>query len=294
MIALLLAAAAPVLALDYQAPAGCPAAAELFAEVQRLRGPLIAGDVDPDVRARVRVREVGSGWVAEVETSGGGRRALEADTCQRAVEAAAVVLSLALANPRAPAEPAPAAPEPAPAPPVPPPPPPPARVAPFVGVTGGARFGVLASPVAAALLTGGVEWRWLRVEARVGLGAPSLVRGAGAAANVDSWFHAGLTGCGAVVDAAAARLELCAMADAALLTAQGTAVPTPSQGSALWLGLFGGAAALSPIWRGLSAVLDGGVGVALARPRFFVERGGTLFEAPVLVGRLGLGLQWKF
>ncbi len=296
MIAVLLAVAAPSLALDYQAPAACPAAAEVFAEVQRLRGGLIASDVDPDVRARVRVEERGARFSAEVETStraGSGRRTLEADTCRRAVEAVAVVLALALANPLAPEPPAPAVPEP----PVPPPPPagPPSFV-PFVELLGAARFGVLPSPMASVLLGGGVERGWLRLRAQVGLAAPSLVQGSTGSAGVESWFQGALSGCGAVLDATA-RVELCGSVDAALLAATGRGVRTPAQGSALWVGLFGGAAVRSALWRGLGVVLDGGVGVALARPRFFVQEAAaqtTLYEAPLLVGRFGLGLQWRF
>lgn len=290
-------AAAPSLALDYQAPPECPAAASVFDEVKRLRGGLTADDADPDVRARVRVSPNGARWSAEVETfarGGAGRRTLEADTCQRAAEAVAVVLTLALANPLAPLPPPPAPP---PVPVAPPPPPPPARIIPFVDVLGAARFGVLPSPMALVQIGGGIEWKWLRLEARYGFAIPAAVIGpTAAAANVESWFQGSLNGCGAVIDTTA-RLELCVGLDSALLTAAGRGVDYPNQGSALWLGLLGGATARSQLWRGLGVVLDTGIGVALARPRFFVQQAGTtatVYEAPLLTGRFGLGLQWRW
>ena len=286
--------AAPSLALDYEAPAECPSASDVFADGQRLRGELTGQSATPDVRARVRMLPSGPVWNADVETfsrAGAGRRKLEADTCQRAAQAVAVVLALALANPLAPL----------PDPPGPPPIEPVVeavrlKVVPFVNLLGAARFGVLPNPMPLAQLGGGVEAGWLRVELRLGLAAPALVQGPIAAANVESWFQASLSGCAAVVDAAA-RLELCVALDTALLSARGMGVTSPGQGSALWVGALAGVAVRSQLWRGLGVVLDTGVGAGVARPRFFVQRGAAtelIYEAPLLTGRFGLGLQWRW
>ncbi len=290
-------AAAPSLSLDYEAPPGCPTRGAVFDEVRRLRGALTAGEEDADVRAKVRVSANGPGWSAVVETfsrGGSGRRTLEADTCQHATAALAVVLCLALANPSAPPAPSPepvAAPVTVPAAPVEPP-----RVTAFIEALGGARFGLLPSVMPLAQLGGGVQWRWLRVEARLGLSTPSTIEGTAASADVESWFNAALGGCAAVVDAAA-RLELCVGLESALVSARGRGIATSAQGSALWLAAVGGVALRSQLWRGLGVVLDTAIGGALARPRFFINGAAgeqTVYESPVLTGRLGLGLQWRW
>ena len=293
---------APQLSLSYSAPAGCPTAADIWAGVTGLRGELTSDGVEPDVRAAVEVTGTGTQWKAQVQTSiqgTSGLRILDADSCQQLSEAVAAVLSLALATPVAPQAPAPE-------PPVPPVPPlvataPLAQpeepgVRPFVELLAGARFGVLPTVMPLGQLGGGVVWKRLRLQAHLGLSGTSSIASSLAAAAIESWFQASLGACVEVLGAVV-RLEVCGEIDSALLSARGTGMADARQGSALWVAAVGGLTVRIRVWRGLAVVVAWDLGGALARPRFFVEADGvpqTIYEAPILTGRLAGGLQWQF
>ena len=100
--------------LRWDAPAGCPAQAELERQV----AALLAGHPPADPRARVafRVERRGPQWQLHGEIHGAqasGRRDLSAATCGELVEAAALIVAIAVDPDFVPGEPA-----------VPPPPPP--------------------------------------------------------------------------------------------------------------------------------------------------------------------------
>src|SRR5438128_1924754 len=106
LLALVAAAAAseraPALFLQWQAEEGCPDRAWVLAEVARLRGTFDVREAElgSDVVAHAAVKSAGARWTAEVQTkssAGDGTRTLDADTCQRAAEAVAVVIALSLA-----------------------------------------------------------------------------------------------------------------------------------------------------------------------------------------------------
>lgn len=104
MAATIVAAAepSPGLALDWTAPPGCPDQAEVYARVVRRTGQEAADRAS--LTARATVREAGPGrWTLTLEltgATGGGRRELSAPRCEELVEAAALVVAIAV-DPRA-------------------------------------------------------------------------------------------------------------------------------------------------------------------------------------------------
>lgn len=109
---------AEVLALSWQAPSGCPSAAEVRAEIARLLGGAIGGFAGGRLQARAVVTQ-GQVWavVLETESSGqGGQRSLEAGSCAELANATALIIALMI-DPDAVAE---HTPPPTPSPPAPP------------------------------------------------------------------------------------------------------------------------------------------------------------------------------
>ncbi|MCY0992641.1 hypothetical protein OV203_36215 [Nannocystis sp. ILAH1] len=104
MAATIVAAAEPPpgLALDWTAPPGCPDQAEVYARVVRRTGQEAADRAS--LTARGTVREAAPGrWSLTLElagATGGGRRELSAPRCEELVEAAALVVAIAV-DPRA-------------------------------------------------------------------------------------------------------------------------------------------------------------------------------------------------
>ncbi|PCC68077.1 hypothetical protein SAMN02745121_04580 [Nannocystis exedens] len=104
MAATIVAAAEPPpgLALDWTAPPGCPDEAEVYARVIRRTGQEAADRAS--LTARATVREAAPGrWALTLEltgATGGGRRELSAPRCDELVEAAALVVAIAV-DPRA-------------------------------------------------------------------------------------------------------------------------------------------------------------------------------------------------
>ncbi|WAS97005.1 hypothetical protein [Nannocystis punicea] len=92
----------PGLVLAWTAPAGCPDEAEVRARVVRMTGQEAADRAT--LTARGTVREAGPGrWSLTLEltgATGGGRRELTAPRCEELVEAAALVVAIAV-DPRA-------------------------------------------------------------------------------------------------------------------------------------------------------------------------------------------------
>jgi hypothetical protein len=100
LAAVLVAASAPGLQIDWQAPAGCPQAAELRARIDSLVG---AAAVRADLTVRGRVTASGEKWTLTLELVREGSaetRTLEDRACRGVAEAAAVVIAVAI-DPRA-------------------------------------------------------------------------------------------------------------------------------------------------------------------------------------------------
>ena len=85
--------------LQWVAPAGCPDAAHVTREVERLR-PDVSPKEEPDLSARAEVREEKSGrWHVEIRTEGrqgAGTRTVTAESCEALADATALILALAL------------------------------------------------------------------------------------------------------------------------------------------------------------------------------------------------------
>jgi len=102
--------------VDWRAPAGCPDAAAVRADVKRLGGVAVAGD-----SATVIAVSHGARWRATIALGGRGgsrERVVEAATCKSVAEAAALVVALAFPAPEVPASPIEPAPRSEPARPV--------------------------------------------------------------------------------------------------------------------------------------------------------------------------------
>ncbi|MDC0716033.1 hypothetical protein [Nannocystis bainbridge] len=104
MAATIVAAAEPPpgLVLAWTAPEGCPGEAEVRARVVRMTGQEAAERANLTARATVREASPGR-WALTLEltgTSGGGRRELTAPRCEELVDAAALVVAIAV-DPRA-------------------------------------------------------------------------------------------------------------------------------------------------------------------------------------------------
>jgi len=122
---------APAVDLTWDAPAGCPPQAEL----ERQISTLLAGHAPADDRPRVafRVERRGPQWLLHGEihsAQASGRRDLGAATCAELVEAAALIVAIAVDPSFVPGEPAVPPPPPPPPPRGPPAPPPPGRTRP--------------------------------------------------------------------------------------------------------------------------------------------------------------------
>jgi hypothetical protein len=291
--------AVPALYLQWDAPQACPDRAWMLLEVKRLRGALdvLEHSRDALLAARATVTSAGESWRVEIDTltrGVPGHRSLSSDTCQRAGESAAVVLSLALSNaiaqpepPAAPAEPpavsaAAAPPEPLAAP-----------LTLAMSLVGGGRAGPLPSFTPNAGLSFELITRVARVELTVFTPAPSQRVGTGARA-VDLWVP--LTGeLDLAVPIVRARVQLDFATDlaAAYVAGNGVGPSRPSSGAAGWLAVEGGAVLHLGLWRSLSLRADARVGFGFTRPVFTVD-GTSVYDTPVLTGRVGAGVEWLF
>lgn len=104
-------------ALSWSAPAGCPAQADVEADIARRLGRSLAAD-GPQLHAQAEVTTVDRGYALALVTEldgESGMRTLEAQRCDELASAAAVIVAL-IADPHADAGPAPPPPPPPPKP----------------------------------------------------------------------------------------------------------------------------------------------------------------------------------
>ncbi len=292
-------------ALTWTAPAGCPSADRVVAEVDRLLGgapattkPALAVTatvaVDPSGELRVHIEAPPD--PARIPAEREPRvRELHAASCEALADATATILALMIDPDSVIAAPPPAAPVAPVAPVAPPETPPPSRFAPRVRlgawalVDGGTLPGVgLGAAGSAAMTLGALELelgftglpsRSARLPERPTAGGDvSLLAGTAAA-------------CYDVLPFAFSELAPCLGWEAGDMRASGFGVSAPGAGESLWSAARAGARfAWSPIRR-LAIVLRGDAIVPVTRPNFFLQNVGTVFRPGAAAARASLGLE---
>lgn len=297
-------ARADLVMLDFVAPESCPASSEVLTRVKELSGLSTDRGEPLQARATIEALPTGTFRLALVvrSESGESKRELESATCEDAVEAAALIIALALAEradepPKRDEPPKP----PAAIPPTQPPSPPPLRVEPplpkpspptdwllragpalTTGVVPGWGFGP-------ALGLGAARGRWHAELTAVFLpAARSEVRLDGASAELSAL----LGGARLCLDALQARLSLGPCLSAELGQVRGAAVniSEPEARDVLFAATRAGAfTGYSPLV-GFELALLVEAGLPLTSTRFVAEGVGTLYDPPAWTGRAVLFL----
>jgi len=287
---------------SWQAPAGCPSRDEVNAEIARLLGGTIRVPQGGDIKARAVVSR-GLTWALAMETELAGRpgrRSIEAASCQDLADATALIIALMI-DPDAVAahatQPRPVAP------------PPPAETAPapqqrprtmqyLVGIHAAGSQGTLPS-VDVGLGGGiGLAGRLWRVELRGTYGlrrdqkamAPAPPGAYGqfnfAAAALAGCFNLGREGL---------AFGPCADAELGVVSAKGVNVSQSLPADTTWLALGGGVYAAVSLGHHLSLPLHLDVLAPLRRSEFVVKGvPGRVFQAPVVGGRISVGIELHF
>jgi hypothetical protein len=305
MASLLSGAAArpPALFFEWHAPAGCPESSWVLSEVGRVRGrvEVRAGPEGADVDATARVSYLGARWTVRVDTrstAGSGTRSIEAESCVRAAQAAATVISLALA-PFAPPPPPVIAAQPSPplelaAPQEPPTPPKPSWKL-VTGAFATSRVGIMPSVVFGGAVAFGLARNGFKVE--VQLDSPAFqtatVPNATAVGQLSLPFAADLRGCRAVTGEETAELALCLEVSGGAIHGQGQGLDTTASGTSPWLSTSGVATLRLRLYGPVGARIEAGGGVSWIHPRFTVtllagEK--TVYETPWFNARAVAGL----
>ncbi|GMU62024.1 MAG: hypothetical protein AMXMBFR34_37870 [Myxococcaceae bacterium] len=313
-------AAAPSLSLDWRGSPDCPSRAAFLEEVRRQRGSVLEVEAgSADVQAVVTLERVAAAWVARVQThtkGGVGLRVLDADNCFHAVEAAAVVVALALADPLAPlpeaADAGPSAvdagsPEVLAAMKSSDAGAPPglsadggvgarAEWAFTVGLAGGVVAGPLPSPAPGAWASAALRRGPWRLE--LSFATPfRATAGDSPSATVTARLTGRLAAC---FELPLGRWAVgpCAGVSASWVSASGqSGLASPSTGDAVWLSAGGGGLGRVRLVSSLWLRLDADVGAALVRPRVVATVSGqeeVLWEAPAWSLGARLGAEWHF
>ncbi|MBK8212837.1 MAG: hypothetical protein IPK71_03735 [Myxococcales bacterium] len=299
--------AEPAIATRYSAPEGCPEAPELARQVAQRSGKvaLAFGEGRPEVDVAIsRDRE---SYTARLVLAGGLPREVAASSCAEAVSAIAFVIALAYdpdATPPDPPRPA------APVRPIPPPEAPaPARTeaarvstSPATRLSG-PRFvpsalvevGSLGGLSVGARLGLSVEWSgaWYAPAFRASIGRtlPASVEGEGRRALL-TFTDGELEGCGLSFGFGALGARVCAFGLVGAVESLGR-VAVPRSDVVMW-----SAVGLSaPLAVGLGRFLDlevrPMVGRTLAFDRFYAEPDTSVYEAPALYAKVGVGVRVK-
>jgi hypothetical protein len=276
------AARPPALFFEWHAPASCPDQAWVLGEVGRVRGHV---DVLPsaegaDVVATAAVSYLGTRWTVRVDTRsapGGGTRSIDAETCWRAAQAAATVLSLALA-PFAPPPPLTTAPAPTTAEPalevsapLAPPPRTPWRFG--LGLYGTSRVGILPQVVLGGALGVSLARGGWKVEAQFDTPAfqTATVQNSMAGGNLSLPFAGSLRGCRAITGEETAELAVCLEASLGIIHGEGIHVDMPMDGEYPWFATSAIATLRLHLWGPIGARIDAGGGVSWTRPQFTLK-----------------------
>jgi hypothetical protein len=299
--------------LSWDAPEGCPSAADIRAEVTR-----IVGDRERRrVTVRAQARQEERGWTLELRTRAGdeeGERTLQAATCEEVAKAAVVIIALTIDPDEmaaAPPSPPRAAPEPRPPPLLPPPrptAPPNTTQAWYAAVLSGAGVS-FATPPGAALflwLAGGVRAGRIAAHAGVSVGtetSESAPLPSAPSAGGKFWLISAFgRGCVAPL---LGRFEIwgCGGLEIDRLAASGYGVTSPGSGHGVWLAP---AIGVEPGWavaRTVRVTLPAWIAFPLDRPSFQLAElpaatpnptPTLVFRPPAVLPRVSLGLQVLF
>jgi hypothetical protein len=287
--------ATPSLQLEWRGAPECPTRDAFLADVRRLRGAVLETSAEGAVLVEVTLAPAQTRWRASVATrsrGGEGRRELDADTCAEVVAAAAVVVSLALADPDAPPPGEPAAP--APLTPAPVEPEREATIA--LGLTGGVRAGPLPAVAPGASLAAVLTFDAFRFELAGSTPFLARVEKNGAAAQLAWWVNVRLAAC---YEFSLGRLVLapCVLGHGGWLAGRGEGGAATSSGGGALAVISGGLLARLRLFSHLWLRFDGSGGVALARPRFITTTDGStsvLAESAPWLLDANLGFEWRF
>jgi hypothetical protein len=321
------ATARPV-AVEWTAPEECPGVDYVESQIDALLAGAAASPA-PALRAQATVRrERDGGWRVDLTTAIGadvGHRALTAESCRAVADATALILALAVDPERVASNRSTVAPASASAPPsaevppapsasasrtlprarpsvvvrrprvVPPPSPPPT----FALEVGGAlEMGTLPSVTPEMLLTVAVVpalARDFRFEATGAISAFSSVE---SPPTMSGKFELRVAGVGAcfLPIAGAVELGLCAGAEVDSLAGSGLAETRPRNATATWVALRPHATLAYPFVPGWALRLDGGAGIALARPEFDSTGidSGFIHRTAEVSGRVSFGVELRF
>jgi hypothetical protein len=296
------------LTLTWQAPATCPAPADVEAQFARLLGGAARVPTGKHVTATAAVHVASAGrWILELTTvldGAGGKRSLSGDSCASVASAAALILALmidpAAAERAGAAEepPPPPPPKPSPAPPTivaPPPAPEPPFLQPSARLFLGGVFLLLPDPAPAAGLA--VSARHRHVAAELTLLATTERRGEAAdAPGVGGDFRllaAGARACGVLGEGV--LFQLCLGGELERLTGVGAALDPPERPTATMLAGTGAGLVTIPLAGPLALAVELGAAARTYRPTFTADVAGVemlVFRVPTLSawGAAGLSL----
>ena len=236
---------ARVFELDWQAPAGCPTAAEVEREITRLIG---AGKRNRStVRAFGQVSGKDGDWRVQIRLQDEGNaseRSFEGNTCRAVTKVASLIIALAIEPNAGSAQETLPVPKEKPEPP-PAPPPPPARREPALRATVAAgpfaELAVLPKVAWGFELAAGLRWPAIAVDVRAGAALPQSADVASFPAGGNfSLLTAGLRVCGRALSGST-ELFVCATGLVDRVQGEGYGVTTPAAATAIL-----GAAGLGP------------------------------------------------
>lgn len=273
--------------VSWSAPPECRDAAAVYPLIEdHLGRGLEARDA---LAVRVEIAAVAAGYRARLRFGDGTpERALDGASCESVVDAAALIMAMALreAMPRPPPAGAPPAPR--------------LEVASAVAVDGPRRWGLtlradavggvgvmpgagVAAGASVGVLLG--EWR-IGVEGRLWReGDATLVPGAGA--RIDLWT-AGMLGCRAL---GAAGLVGCAGLEAGEMGAVAYGFEGAGRGRELWLAALGRLEVAVPLGAGFSFVAAGDLVAPASAPQFVLDDSTEIYAARAAAARVQLGLE---
>lgn len=290
-------AGTPTIALEWDAPAGCPTRELIEERIARVVGEGMGARQTVHAHARVVGGENGS-FRADVELMAAGQRTsrqVEGDSCVAVADAVVLIVALAV-EPQAASLPAPA---PAPAPLVAEEPltPPRSTPAPLVFVGIAARLDVtsLPAPAFGGELVLGLRRGRFEVAVDGSLVAPAQATIAtNPAQGADIRLaELGARGCYAIADGTL-QVGPCAGLHARWLSAQGFGTARPREASALFgvssFGLLGRANLSTSV--ALRASVD--AMVPLSRPVFEIDGGQSVYRVPAIALRIALGAEVHF
>lgn len=293
------------LELAWDAPPGCPAQADVLAEVHRIVG---GGEVRRTVRAEAHVAQQGDRWVITLRTVQGaseGERSLQGHTCKAVSSAAALVLALTLQTdaPEPPPRPSASASASAPppvassAPPIPPPPPR-APLSLVMRAGGGVGFGAV--PGAGGLASAAVGLRYKRFQASLAFSyvaeTSQSIAARPTAGGQFALLATTLVACLAPVAGADSIVEIwgCAGGEGGWMLARAFGVTASNEAVYGWFApVLMPRVAYVPTPK-VAVFFEGAFSIPLERPRFTVEGLEPVYRVPPMGLRLLLGVELRF